>query len=184
MDKLNKLIENTQKQMEASLSHLEKVFSEIRAGKASPILLEGIKVDYYGSMTPLNQVANISVLDAMTLNIQVYEKAMFAPIERAIINSNLGLTPTNNGESIQIRLPILTEESRKDLVKRAKAELESTKVSIRNIRKESNGYVKKIEDIAEDLIKSTETRIQKITDEFIKKADDHFFIKEKEILKV
>ncbi|XOD68632.1 MAG: ribosome recycling factor [Flavobacteriales bacterium AspAUS03] len=184
MEILNKTINISKGEMEKSLEHLQKTFSQIRAGKASPAMLDGVRVEYYNTMTSLDQVANMIVLDVMTISIQPWERPMLSVIERAIINANLGLTPTNNGEVLLIRLPPLTEEGRKGLVKRVKAEAEQTKVSIRNIRKEANHVLKRAEGLAVDLLKSSEDRIQKITDEYIKRVDTLYVAKEKEIMTV
>ncbi|XCI75725.1 MAG: ribosome recycling factor [Flavobacteriales bacterium] len=184
MEVLNKVINTSNGEMEKSLEHLQKTFSQIRAGKVGPNILDGIRVEYYNTMTPLGQVANVVILDAMTISIQPWERQMLSIIERAIINANIGLTTTNNGEILLIRLPPLTEEGRKRLVKRAKAEAEQTKVSIRNIRKEANHALKRVEDLAVDLLKTSEDRVQKITDEYIKRTDTLYTAKEKEIMTI
>ncbi|WP_103327969.1 ribosome recycling factor [Bacteroidetes bacterium endosymbiont of Geopemphigus sp.] len=184
MEKLEEIILEGKEEMEKSLERLRKAFSQIRTGKASPHMLEAVKVEYYGVPTPLNQVANISVMDAVTLSIQPWERNMLSAIDRAIINANIGFTPMSNGEAILIHLPPLTEERRKELVKRAKAEKELSKVSLRNIRKEANQHLKKIEALPEDSLKIAEERIQKITDAFVKKTDELFSFKEREILTV
>lgn len=181
---LNKIVASGKGEMEKSLEHLQKTFSQIRAGKASPAMLDGVRVEYYGIMTPLSQVSNVQVLDAITLSVQPWERPLLSVIERAIINSNVGFTPTNNGEVLLIRLPPLTEEGRKDLLKRAKYEAEHAKVSIRNVRKEANHSLKKTEGFAKDLLKSIEDRVQKITDEYIKKVDVLCAAKEKQIMTV
>ncbi len=151
--------------MQKSIAHLEQELKSIRAGKASPQMLSTVVVDYYGSPTPLSQVANVGVRDAQTLTIQPWERNMLSVIERAIINSNLGFAPSNNGEIIIINIPPLTEERRIELVKHAKEEAETAKISIRNIRKEANNDIKKLEknkEISEDLSKIAHERILKI----------------------
>ncbi len=172
--------------MAASVAHLEKSFLNIRAGKASPAMLGSVFVDYYGSSTPLSQVANVSVPDARTLTIQPWEKSMLGPIEKAIMVANIGFNPMNNGDVIIISVPPLTEERRRDLVKQAKIESEDTKVSIRNARQEANKEIKKLEKegTSEDLCKNAEAEVQELTNNFIKKVDEHLAIKEAEIMKV
>ena len=163
--------------------HLERELLNIRAGKANPIMLSNIMIDYYGSQTPLSQVANISTPDSRTLNIQPWEKGLMGDIEKAILIANIGFTPMNNGDSIIINIPPMTEERRIQLVKIAKNESENAKVSIRSSRKEANDDVKKSE-ISDDMKKNLESDIQTLTNSFIKKTDDLFLNKEKEILTV
>ena len=172
--------------MKKALDHLETELIKIRAGKANPQMLEGLTVDYYGSPTVLNQVANVSVMDARTLTIQPWEKNMLQPIERAIINANLGVTPQNDGNIIRLAFPPLTEERRKEMVKKVKVEAENCKVSIRTIRKETNEALKALlkDGMPEDEVKGAEEKVQKLTDEFILKSDKHSESKEKEILTV
>lgn len=172
--------------MSGSMDHLKKELSKIRAGKATPAMVEGVVVDYYGSQTPINQVSNVNTPDARTLSIQPWEKAMLGEIEKAIINSNLGLTPHNNGELIIINVPSLTQERRLDLVKQAKSEGEHAKVGIRNARKDANDEVKKLEKegLSEDIAKDAEDTIQKKTDAYNKKVDDYIHAKEEDIMKV
>ncbi|HAS36562.1 MAG TPA: ribosome recycling factor [Flavobacteriales bacterium] len=172
--------------MSDSIEHLKKELTKIRAGKASPAMVEGVSVDYYGSQTPLNQVSNVNTPDARTISIQPWEKAMLAEIEKAIVNSNLGLTPHNNGELIIINVPSLTTERRQDLVKQAKGEGEHAKVGIRNARKEANDEIKKLEKagLSEDIAKDAEETIQKKTDAYNKKVEDFIHAKEEDILKV
>ncbi|XOD67881.1 MAG: ribosome recycling factor [Flavobacteriales bacterium Tduv] len=179
---MNKIVNSGKGEMENFLNHLQKKFSQIRSGKASPTMLDGVRVEYYGRMTPLSQISNVLALDAITLSIQPWERSLLSMMERSIINSNLGFTPTNNGETLLIRLPPLTEEGRKGLVKRAKSETEHAKVSIRNVRKDANHSLKKTEGFAKDLVKSMEEWMQKITNEYIKKADALYIAKEKEIM--
>ena len=169
--------------MEAAMTHLEKEFVKIRAGKASPIMLSNVMVDYYGSQTPLAQVANINTPDARTLSVQPWEKNMLHPIETAIMNSNLGFNPMNNGDYIIINVPPLTEERRIQLVKQAKGEAEDAKVSVRSVRMEAKKDLKDLEP-SEDLQKNAEVDIQTLTDTFTKKIDSFLLLKEAEIMKV
>ncbi len=186
MEDIDFILESTEESMAASVAHLEKSFLNIRAGKASPAMLGSVFVDYYGSSTPLSQVANVSVPDARTLTIQPWEKNMLGPIEKAIMVANIGFNPMNNGDVIIISVPPLTEERRRDLVKQAKIESEDTKVSIRNARQEANKEIKKLEKegTSEDLCKNAEAEVQELTNNFIKKVDEHLAIKEAEIMKV
>jgi len=179
-------IEQTKTLMEKAISHLEFELTKIRAGKASPAMLENISVDYYGSATPLNQVASVTAPDARSLTIQPWEKQMLGPIEKAIFAANLGFTPQNDGVLIRINIPPQTEERRRDLVKQAKSEAELAKVSIRNIRRDSNEAIKKLvkDGLAEDIAKDAEVKIQQLTDSFIVKTDQHLELKEKEIMTV
>ena len=180
------ILDDAAEQMNKALSHLEAELVKVRAGKASPTMLEGVMVDYYGSKTPMNQVANINTADARTLVIQPWEKAMLTPIEKAIMAANLGLNPQNDGVLIRILVPALTEERRKDLVKKAKTEAENAKVSLRTIRKESNEALKKLQKngTPEDEIKEGETKVQQLTDSFVVKCDKHLEVKEKEIMTI
>lgn len=180
------ILDNAKEQMEKTLSHLEAELVKVRAGKASPTMLESISVDYYGTRTPLSQVANINTADARTLVIQPWEKTMLTPIEKAIQAANLGLNPQNDGILIRILVPSLTEERRRDLVKKAKSEVENAKVSMRILRKEGNEELKKLQKkgIPEDEIKDAETKVQTLTDLFVVKCDKHLEIKEKEIMTV
>jgi ribosome recycling factor len=177
------ILDSTKESMEGAIEHLKKEFVNIRAGKANPSMLASVKVDYYGALTPLSQVANINTPDARTLSVQPWEKSMLQTIEKAIMVANLGFNPMNNGEMIIINIPPLTEERRKDLVKQTKGEAEDAKVSIRNARQDANKELKKL-DISEDLLKNTEVDVQGLTDEFIKKVDDLLVVKEKEIMTV
>ena len=185
-EEIDLILESAKESMDKAIEHLEKELTKIRAGKANPSMLDGILVEYYGSNTPLQQVANIGTLDARTLTVQPWEKATLEPIERAIINSNLGLNPQNNGEMILINIPQLTEERRKDLVKQAKAEAEHAKVSVRNARKEANDEVKKLQKdgLAEDQAKGVEEKIQELTDKYGAKVDHILELKEVDIMKV
>jgi ribosome recycling factor len=183
---INKLINDARAHMQKSIDHLEVELSKIRAGRANPSMVEGVHVDYYGSSMPLNQVSNISVTDARTLTIQPWEKAMVSPIEKAILAANLGFNPQNDGMVIRINVPALTEERRKELVKKAKAEAEHAKVAIRQLRRDSNEKLKNEvkQHVAEDMIKDAEDKIQKMTDQFIVTVDKHLEQKEKEIMTV
>ena len=171
-------------QMDKSISHLEKNLLKIRAGRANPSMLDSVRVDYYGSQTPLNQVANVSTPDARTISVQPWEKAMIPEIEKAILNSDLGLNPQNNGELVIINIPPLTEERRKDLVKTARAEGEDARIGVRSARKEANDEIKGLDGISEDLIKDAEERVQSITNKYTKKIDDILDKKEGEIMHV
>lgn len=180
------ILDSSKEAMEDAIAFLKKQFVNIRAGKATPSMVGSVMVDYYGSMTPLPQVANVNTPDGRTLSIQPWERAMIAQIEKAIINSNLGFNPMNNGESVIINVPPLTEERRKDLVKQAKAEAEDAKIGVRNDRKNANNEIKKLEKdgLAEDLCRNAEVDIQNLTDSYVKRIDDILTTKEKEILTV
>jgi ribosome recycling factor len=182
----NKLFNETRAHMQKAVDHLEVELTKIRAGRANPSMVEGVHVDYYGSMMPLNQVSNISVTDARTIMIQPGEKSMVNPIEKAIQAANLGFNPQNDGTVIRISVPQLTEERRKELVKKAKAEAEHAKVSIRNSRRDSNEAIKRESKahMPEDMAKEIEDRIQKMTDQFIATVDKHLEAKEKEVMTV
>ncbi len=181
MENNQEIIDSAELNMMSAISHLETELAKIRAGKANPIMLKGVSVEYYGNMTPLIQVASVSTPNAQTISIQPWEKDMLEEIEKSIINSNLGLNPVNNGESILINIPPLTEERRVELTKLAKSESESAKVSIRNSRKDANNKIKAL-DISEDLKSNLEIDSQDLTDKYIKKVDEMFTLKEKDIL--
>ena len=181
MENNQEIIESAELNMMSAVSHLETELAKIRAGKANPIMLKGISVEYYGNNTPLNQVASISTPNAQTLTIQPWEKDLLDEIEKTIISSNLGLNPVNNGESLLINIPPLTEERRIELTKLAKSESESAKVSIRNTRKDANNKIKNLE-ISDDLKSNLEVDSQDLTDKYIKKVDEMFSAKEKDIL--
>lgn len=185
-EELDFIMESTEEAMQGSISHLEKEFVNIRAGKASPAMLGGVFVDYYGSQTPLSQVSNLNVPDARTITITPYEKSMLQPIEKAIMVANIGFNPMNNGDMIIISVPPLTEERRRDLVKQAKAEAEDAKIGIRNSRKDANTEIKKLEKngMSEDICKSAEEEVQNMTNSYIKKIDEILAHKEAEIMKV
>ncbi|WP_333663188.1 ribosome recycling factor [Chishuiella changwenlii] len=184
MEELDLILETTKEQMQGSVEHLEIAFDKLRAGKATPAMLSSVRVDYYGSLTPLSQIANVNTPDAMTLSIQPWEKNLIYEIEKAIINANLGFAPSNNGDTIIISIPPVTEERRKELVKMAKADMENAKVSIRNARKDANTALKNVKEASEDMVKDYETRVQGLTDKFSKKLEESLAKKEAEIMKV
>ncbi|TYB76123.1 ribosome recycling factor [Bizionia saleffrena] len=178
------IIDSTKESMQSAVKHLEKQFVNIRAGKASPAMLGSVMVDYYGSQTPLSQVANVNTPDGRTISVQPWEKNMLQAIDKAIQIANLGFNPMNNGDIIIINVPPLTEERRLQLAKQAKSEAEEAKIGIRNARKEANNDIKKNEDVSEDIQKNAEQDIQNLTDAYVKKIDEIFVIKEKEIMTV
>jgi ribosome recycling factor len=183
---LTRFHEEAKTSMQKAIDHLEAELLKIRAGKANPQMLDGLTVDYYGSPTVLNQVANISVIDARTLTVQPWEKNMLQPIERSIIAANIGITPQNDGHTIRLFMPPLTEERRKEYVKKANVEGEHSRVAIRNIRREAIEHIKKLqkEGLSEDLTKDAEKKIQEMTDKYIVLVDKHLSTKEKEIMSV
>jgi ribosome recycling factor len=183
---ISNIIAGAEDQMKKAINHLEAELIKIRAGKANPQMLDNLVVDYYGSPMPINQVGNISVMDARTLTIQPWEKNMLQPIERAIINGNIGVTPQNDGVIIRLFLPPLTEERRKELVKKCQAEGEHSKIAIRNIRREAIESIKKLQKtgLSEDAAKDSEADVQQVTDKFISVIDKHLATKEKEIMAV
>jgi ribosome recycling factor len=185
-DDLLLILEDAQDNMQKAINHLESELIRIRAGKANPQMLEGLTVDYYGTPTVLNQVGNVSVMDARTLTIQPWEKNMLQPIERAIINANLGVTPQNDGNIIRLFLPPLTEERRKEFVKRANGEGEQSKVAIRSIRRDAIEQIKKLQKdgLSEDATKDAEKNMQEITDKHISLVEKHLAAKEKDIMSV
>jgi len=182
-EELDFIIDSTKEGMNNAISHLEKELRAIRAGKASPAMLANVQVDYYGSQTPLGQVANVSTPDARTITIQPWEKNMLQEIEKAIMIANLGFNPMNNGDNIIINVPALTEERRRDLVKQSKAEAEKAKVGIRNARKDANNEIKKL-DVSDDMKKNSEADVQTLTDNYIKQIDEKLAVKEKEIMTI
>lgn len=187
MNDVNFYISPAEEKMELAVAYLDEALAHIRAGKANPKILDGIKVDYYGSAAPISNVANVSVPDARTITITPWEKSMFKEIEKAIINSDLGITPENNGEVIRLSIPPLTEERRKALVKQSKAEAEQAKISVRNARRDAIEGLKKAvknDGMPEDAQKNAEEKVQKIHDKYLKKIDEVFTAKEKEILTV
>lgn len=177
------IIDTATEAMGAAIKHLEKQLVNIRAGKASPAMLGSVMVNYYGSQTPLSQVANVNTPDGRTITVQPWEKSMLQEIERGIMFANLGFNPMNNGDTIIINVPPLTEERRRDLAKQAKSETEDAKVGIRNARKEANTDIKH-SDVSEDLQKNGEIDVQSLTDSYVKRIEDILAVKEKEIMTV
>ena len=187
MSELKELIAQAGAQMEKTVEHLEEALARVRAGKANVKILDGILVEYYGNMVPLTQVGTVSVPDAKSIVITPWEKGIIKEIERAIINSPLGITPENNGELIRLGIPPLTEDRRRELVKQVKADAENAKVSIRNARRDSNDLIKKsikADNTPEDVAKDAEAEVQKLHDRYIKKVEKIFAAKEKEIMTV
>ncbi|SDB58656.1 ribosome recycling factor [Flavobacteriaceae bacterium MAR_2010_188] len=178
------ILDTAKEAMDAALKHLEKQLVNIRAGKASPAMLGSVMVDYYGSQTPLSQVANINTPDGRTISVQPWEKKMIQEIERGIMLANLGFNPMNNGEMVIINVPPLTEERRISLAKQAKAEAEDAKVGVRSARKDANNEIKKQEEASEDLKANAEIDIQKLTDTYVTKIDSILELKEREIMTV
>jgi ribosome recycling factor len=185
-DDVTLILDDAQDSMQKALNHLETELIKIRAGKATPQMLDGLTVDYYGSPTPLSQVSNVSAMDARTLTIQPWEKNMLQPIERSIIAANLGVTPQNDGNIIRLFMPPLTEERRKEFVKRANGEGEQSRVAVRSIRREAIEQIKKLQKdgLSEDEAKDAEKGMQDMTDKFIGLVDKHLVTKEKEIMSV
>ena len=183
MEEMDFIVDTAKESMDQALAHLEKEMLNLRAGKANQIMLSSVKLDYYGTMTAISQVANINTPDARTITVQPWEKGMLQEIEKAILIANLGFNQMNNGESIIINIPPLTEERRRDLAKIAKSETENAKIGIRAARKEANDDIKKSE-ASDDIQKNYEIDIQELTDSYNAKADEIFRIKEKEILTV
>lgn len=186
MNDVKTYLDPAQEKMEMAVAYLDESLAHIRAGKANPKILDGIRVDYYGSQVPVSQVANVSVPDARTIVITPWEKSMFRVIEKALIDSELGITPENNGEVIRLSIPPLTEERRRQLVKQSKAEAEQAKVSVRNARRDAiDGLKKAVKNgMPEDVEKDAENEAQKLHDRFLRQIDDLFAAKEKEILTV
>lgn len=182
-EELEFIIDSAKEGMDKAIAHLKKQLLNIRAGKANPSMLGGVMVEYYGAMTPLNQVANVNTPDARTLSVQPFEKKLIPEIEKGIMQANLGFNPMNNGENVIINVPPLTEERRVQLTKQAKAEAEDAKVGVRNERKTANNELKKL-DLSEDMMKDAEKDVQKLTDEHIAKIDEILEIKEKEIMTI
>ena len=185
-EELELVLDDAQTSMKKAIDHLELELTKIRAGKSSPAILNGITVEYYGSPGPISNVANVTVLDAKTISIQPWEKNMLAPIERAIMQANIGITPQNDGNQIRLFMPPLTEERRKELFKKAGNEGEHTKVAIRNIRRDAMEYIKKLQKdgLSEDAAKDAEANVQEVTDKFIALVDKHLAAKEKEMMTV
>jgi len=186
MQEVKPILTDAEESMEATLLFLDESLAHIRAGKANPRILDGVKVDYYGSHVPLSNVATITTPDAKTITIQPWEKGLISIIEKAILNSDVGITPMNNGEVIRLGIPPLTEERRRQLAKQSKHEGEEAKISVRNARREAIEHLKKLEKngLPEDVEKDAEASVQKIHDKFIKKIDDMLLAKEKEIMTV
>lgn len=182
-DEIDFILDSTREAMGKALTHLEKKLVNIRAGKASPSMVGSVMVDYYGTQTPLNQVANVNTPDGMTITIQPWEKSLIPEIERGIHHANIGFNPMNNGESVIINVPPLTEERRVELARQAKMEAEESKIGIRNDRKHANNEIKEL-DVSEDMKKNLEIDIQQMTDAHILKIDEIFAKKEKEIMTV
>lgn len=182
-EELEFILDSAKESMDKAINHLEKAFLKIRAGKASPVMLSSVMVEYYGSQTPLSQVSNINTPDARTITVQAWEKDLLPEIEKAIQNANLGFNPMNNGEQLIISVPPLTEERRIQLVKQAKSESEDAKVGIRSARQEANKELKKL-DISEDVLKNNESEVQELTDRYTTKVEQAFQSKESEIMKV
>ena len=185
-DLIKKQLTDARTTMQKAVEHTDNEFTKIRAGKASPAMLDGVMVEYYGTPTPLSQVGSVNSPDARTLVIQPWEKTLLGPIERAIMEANLGFNPQNDGVIIRINVPPLTEERRRELVKRAKAEAENGKIAIRNIRKDTNEKIKKLkaDGVSDDEIKTGEAEVQKLTDSYIAKVDQLAELKEKDIMTV
>lgn len=186
MEDIKSIIKAAEASMKKSIEHFESQLARIRVGRASANLLDGVKVDYYGSPTPISQAATVSAPDAKTLTIQPFERSMIAPIEKAIVDANLGYTPQNDGILIRINMPAVTEDRRKAMVKQLKEEGEEAKVAIRNIRRDTNEAIKKLtkKGVSEDEAKAGEGEVQKVTDKFVAQVDQIFNIKEKEIMTV
>lgn len=186
MEEIDLILDMTQESMDRALKHTQIELSKIRAGRASVNMLDGIQVEYYGANTPLSQVSSVTTPDARTIQIKPFEKKIIGDIERAIINSNVGLNPANDGETIRLNVPPLTEERRRDLVKKVKAEIEVAKVNIRKVRQEMNDDLKKLKNdgVSEDAIKSGEEKVQKITNQFIEKVEQMLAVKEADIMQV
>jgi ribosome recycling factor len=185
-ENISSILSVTDDHMKKAIGHLETELVKIRAGKANPQMLDGIMVDYYGSPMPINQVSNISVMDARTLTIQPWEKNMLQPIERSIIAANIGINPQNDGTQIRLFLPPLTEERRKELVKKCHHEGENSKIAIRNIRRDAIEHIKKLQKngLSEDVAKDAEADVQEITGKYISAVEKHLVTKEKEIMSV
>ena len=183
---ITSIIATADEHMKKAIGHLEAELARIRAGKANPQIVDGIMVDYYGSPMPINQVANISVMDARTLTIQPWEKNMLQPIEKAIIAANIGINPQSDGILIRLFLPPLTEERRKELVKKCHHEGENSKIAIRNIRREAIEHIKKLQKtgLSEDAAKDAEADVQEVTDRYTTVVEKHLTSKEKEIMAV
>ncbi|MCO4822098.1 MAG: ribosome recycling factor [Flavobacteriaceae bacterium] len=183
-EEIDFILDTAKEAMVNAIKHLEKQLVNIRAGKATPSMLGSVMVDYYGAQTPLSQVANVNTPDGRTITVQPWEKSMLQEIERGIMFANLGFNPMNNGETIIINVPPLTEERRRDLAKQAKSETEDAKVGIRNARKDANNDIKKLDHISEDLQKNAAQDVQEMTDSSVKQVDLIYDVKEKEIMTI
>ena len=184
MDEIQLYLDDARELMQKAFVHVGNELVKIRAGKANPSMLDGVQVSYYGAMSPINQVASVTTPDARTIFIKPWEKGLIQEIEKAIINANLGVTPQNDGQQVILNVPMLTEERRRQLVKQVGQEVEHGKISIRNIRKETNEHLKKIKGVSEDDVKNAEDTVQKLTDEYIHKVDGLMKKKESEIMTV
>ncbi len=186
MEEIEFYLDAAKETMDGALKHLTIELSKIRAGKATPAMLDGLQVEYYGMLTPLTGAASISTPDARTIVVKPFERKMINEIEKVIRNSNVGLAPMNDGEVIRLNLPPMTEERRKELVKRVKNEIETAKVNVRKVRQEANDSIRKLknEGVSEDAVKAGEERVQKLTDSYITKVDSIFVDKEKDIMSV
>ncbi|GAB2536811.1 ribosome recycling factor [Spirosoma aerophilum] len=186
MEEIELFLDDAKDTMEKALKHLAIELTKIRAGKANAGMLDGIQVEYYGVLSPLHTVASVNTPDARTIVIKPFEKKLIGEVEKAIRNSNLGLNPNNDGEQIRLSIPPLTEERRRDLVKKVKQEVETAKINVRNIRKDTNDDIRKLvkDGVSEDAVKVGEERVQKLTDAFIARIDDVFVAKEKDIMVV
>lgn len=181
------VLDNTKDKMDKAVEALKRQFGRLRTGRASTSLVDGLAVDYYGTPTPVNQMASVTTPDSRTISIQPWDKSAFPLIEKAILNSDLGLTPVNDGKIIRINMPPLTEDRRKDLVKIAKKDTEDAKVAVRNIRRDANEQIKKMQkdgDLTEDDVRKGQDDVQKLTDSFVGKCDDALAEKEKEIMEI
>lgn len=186
MDEIEFYLDAAKETMDGAIKHLNIELTKIRAGKASPAMIEGVQVEYYGMMSPVHQVSSVTTPDARTIAIKPFEKKMIGEIEKAIRNANLGFNPSSDGEIIRISVPMLTEDRRRDLVKKVKQEIETAKVNVRNIRQDANNSIKKLknEGVSEDAVKQGEERVQKLTDSYISKIDQFFAAKEADIMSV
>jgi ribosome recycling factor len=186
MEEIEFYLDAAKETMDGAMKHLTIELAKIRAGKATPAMLDGIQVEYYGMMTPLTGAASIAIPDARSIVVKPFEKKMIAEIEKAIRNSNIGLSPMNDGEVIRLNLPPMTEERRKELVKKARVEIETAKVNVRKVRQEANDSIRKLKNdgVSEDAVKTGEERVQKLTDNYIAKVEAIFVEKEKDIMSV
>lgn len=186
MEEIEFYLDAAKETMDGALKHLNIELAKIRAGKATPNMLEGVQVEYYGMMSPLQSVSSITTPDARTLAVKPFEKRLIGEIEKAIRNANLGFNPSNDGEVVRINIPPLTEDRRRDLVKRVKNEIETAKINVRNVRQDANNSIKKLKNdgVSEDDIKRGEERVQKITDSYVAKIEQVFTVKEADIMSV